>query len=185
MRPLLRRAPLRISTAGLERSSSTLHRHRNLTVAVASEIHDEIVVSRSGHCRPPLPFVLFLRYSCCYSCVVLALFMRYSCVILALFLRYSRVTRAVCLRYSCVIRALSRCYYGFIVLVVPTAPAPLRRTTGVGVSAPHDDMHRRQLAIYQKIAYFPKKSLFRTKTRTAVTKTRSGPLLSALALRRP
>ena len=91
------------------------HRLRNLTVA--SEIHDEIAVSRSGNCRLLCGAGAILRYSgCCYSCAMLrysALFLRYSCVILALFLRY-----------SCVILALFRCYSGFIPLVIPSAPPP-------------------------------------------------------------
>ena len=80
------------------------HRLRNLTVA--SEIHDEIAVSRSGNCRLLLWAGAILRYSGCYSCAMLALFLRYSCVILALFLRYSRVILALFLRYSAAIMAL-------------------------------------------------------------------------------
>ena len=110
-RPLLRRAPLRISTAERERSSTSHHRLRNLTVA--SEIHDKVAVSRSGNYRllwgwchscviPGAMLVLCLRY----SCVIHALFMRYSCVIHALFLRYSCVIHALFLRYSAAILAL-------------------------------------------------------------------------------
>jgi len=55
---------------------------------------------------------------------MLALFLRYSCVILALFLRYSCVILALFLRYSAAILALFCCYYGFILLVIPTAPPP-------------------------------------------------------------
>ena len=49
---------------------------------------------------PGATLVLFLRYSGCYSCAILALFLRYSCVIPALFLRYS------CVILDCVILAL-------------------------------------------------------------------------------
>ena len=39
--------------------------------------------------------VLFLRYSGCYSCAMLASFMLYSCVIHALLLRYSAAILAL------------------------------------------------------------------------------------------
>ena len=83
-----------------------------MQTSVASEIHDGTAVSRSSHCRPPLPNVLagavpalFLLLFLCYACVIRALFLRYSCVIRALFLRYSCVILALLLRYSCVILA--------------------------------------------------------------------------------
>ena len=83
-----------------------------------------LAVATAARLFPKCWLVLFLRYSCCYYCAMLALFIRYSCVILALFLRYSCVILALFLRYSCVILALSRCYSGFIILVIPTAPPP-------------------------------------------------------------
>ena len=49
---------------------------------------------------PQCGLVLFMYYSCCYSCAMLALFLRYSCVILALFLRYSCVIPLLFWLYS-------------------------------------------------------------------------------------
>ena len=73
------------------------HRLRNLTVA--SEVHDEISVSRSGNCRLMWAGDI-LRYSGCYSCAMLSLFVRYSCVILALFVFYSCVIPLLFWLYS-------------------------------------------------------------------------------------
>ena len=69
---------------------------------------------------PGATLVLFLRYSGCYSCAMLALILRYSCVILALFLRYSCVILALFLRYSCVIPLLFWLYsFGYSLGTTP------------------------------------------------------------------
>ena len=74
------------------------HRLRNLTAA--SEIRGEIAVSRSGNCRLLSWAGAILRYSGCYSCAMLVLFLRYSCVILALFVLYSCVIPLLFWLYS-------------------------------------------------------------------------------------
>ena len=62
-----------------------------------------------------------LRYSGCYYCAVLALFIRYSYVIHAFFVRYSCVILALLVLYSCVILLLFWLYsFGYSLGTIPS-----------------------------------------------------------------
>ena len=117
------------------------HRLRNLTVA--SEIHDEIAVSRSGNCCLLCGAGAILRYSgcyvlfLCYASVIRALFLRYSCVILALFLRYSCF---LFFRYSAAILALFLWLFPRHHPPLPTSPVEVAATHAASLE--HHGRHR-------------------------------------------